>query len=90
MSRLSSSEVLNLILALTNCQVVVAKFLELAAVARLTELPATEGKTTERVAMMVLVVEIAALQLDLVESPRTVTARNSGEVGSGLRIRCSS
>jgi hypothetical protein len=67
MARLSNSEVLNLILALTNCQVVVAKFLELAAVAGLTELLATKGKTAERVAMMVVVVEIAALQLDLVE-----------------------
>jgi hypothetical protein len=46
-----------------NCRVVVAKFLELAAVAGLTELPATEGKTAERVATMVVVVEIAALQL---------------------------
>jgi hypothetical protein len=44
MARLLSSEVLNLILALTNCQVVVAEFLELAAVAVLTELPATEEK----------------------------------------------
>jgi hypothetical protein len=59
MVRLLSSEVLNLILVLTNCRVVVEKFLELAA---------TEGKTAERVAMMVVVVEIAALQLDLVES----------------------
>jgi hypothetical protein len=47
MARLSSSEVLNLILALTNYRVVVAKFLELAAVAGLTELPATEDKTAE-------------------------------------------
>jgi hypothetical protein len=68
MARLSSSEVLNLILALTNCRVVVPEFLELAAVAGLTELPVTEGKTAERVATMVVVVEIAALQLDLVES----------------------
>jgi hypothetical protein len=68
MARLSSSEVLNLILVLTNCQVVVAKFLELAVVAGLTELPATKEKTAERVTMMVVVVEIAALQLDLVES----------------------
>jgi hypothetical protein len=66
--RLSSSEVLNLIMVLTNYRVVVAKFLELAAVAGLTELLATEGKTVERVAMMVVVVEIAALQLDFVES----------------------
>jgi hypothetical protein len=48
--------------------VVVAQFLELAAVAGLYELPAIEGKTAERVAMMVVVAEIAALQLDLVES----------------------
>jgi hypothetical protein len=68
MARLSNFEILNLILALTNCQVVVAEFLELAAVAGLTELLATEGKTAERVAMMVVVVEIAALQVDLVES----------------------
>jgi hypothetical protein len=68
MARILSSEVLNLILALTNCRVVVAKFLESAAVAGLTELPTTEGKTAERVAMVVVVAEIAALQLDLVES----------------------
>jgi hypothetical protein len=68
MARLSSSEVLKLILVLTNCRVVVAKFLELAAVAGLTELLATEGKTAERVATMVVVAEITALQLDLVES----------------------
>jgi hypothetical protein len=68
MARLSSSEVLKLILVLTNCRVVVAIFLELAAVAGLTELPATEDRTAERVARMVVVAEIAALQLDLVES----------------------
>jgi hypothetical protein len=37
-------------------------------VAGLTKFLATEGKTAERVAMMVVVVEIAALRLDLVES----------------------
>jgi hypothetical protein len=68
MARLSSSEVLNLILVLTNCRVVVAKFLELAVVVGLTEFLATEGKTAERVATMVVVAEFAALQLDLVES----------------------
>jgi hypothetical protein len=68
MARLLSSGVLNLILVLTNYQVVVARFLELAVVAGLTELSATEGKIAERVAMMVVVVEIAALRLDLVES----------------------
>jgi hypothetical protein len=51
MARLLSSEFLNLILALTSCRVVVEKFLELAAVAGLTELPATGGKTAERVAV---------------------------------------
>jgi hypothetical protein len=68
MARLLSSEVLNLILVLTNCRVVVAIFIELATVAGLTELPVTEGRTAERVATMVVVAEIAALQLDLVES----------------------
>jgi hypothetical protein len=68
MARLSSFEVLNLILVLTNCRVVVVKFLELAAVAGLTELPATEGKTAERVATMIAIAEIVALRLDLVEN----------------------
>jgi hypothetical protein len=68
MERLSSSEVLKLILVLTNYRVVVAIFLELAAVAGLTELLATEDRTAERVARMVVVAEITALQLDLVES----------------------
>jgi hypothetical protein len=68
MARLSSSRVSNLILVLTNYQVVVARFLELAVVAGLTGLLATADKIAERVAMMVVVVEIAALQLDLVES----------------------
>jgi hypothetical protein len=68
MARLSSSGVSNLILVLTNYQVVVARFLELVVVAGLTELPATVEKIAERVAMMVAVVEIAALRLDLVES----------------------
>jgi hypothetical protein len=70
--------------------VVVAIFLELAAVAGLTELPATEHRTAERVARMVVVAEIAALQLDLVESSWNVAARSSGKVGSVLRRRCSS
>jgi hypothetical protein len=61
MARLSSSEVLNLILVLTNCQVVVVISLGLATAAELTELPATEGRTTEKVAKMVVVAEIAAL-----------------------------
>jgi type III secretory pathway component EscS len=61
MARLSSSKVLNLILVLTNCQVVVAIFLGLVVSAELTEFPATEGRTAEKVAKMVVVVEIAAL-----------------------------
>jgi hypothetical protein len=68
MARPLSYEFLNLTLALTNCQVVVAEFLELAAVAVLTELHATEEKPAERVAMMVVAVEIAARQPDLVEN----------------------
>jgi hypothetical protein len=68
MARLLSSEVLNLILVLTNCLVVVAIFLGLTAIAGLTELPATEGRTAEKVARMVVIAEIAALQLDLVEN----------------------
>jgi hypothetical protein len=64
MAKLSNSG----ILVLTNYQVVVGRFLELAVVAGSTELPATEGKIAERVAMMVAVVEIAALRLNLVES----------------------
>jgi hypothetical protein len=63
-----SSEFLNLIMALMNCQVVGAEFLELAVVVVLTELLETEEKTTERVAMMVVAVEIAARRPDLVES----------------------
>jgi hypothetical protein len=57
---LSSSEVLNWILVLTNCQVV-AIFLGLVAAAELTELPSTEGGTAEKVARMVVVAKIAAL-----------------------------
>jgi hypothetical protein len=47
---------------------VVAIFLELVAVAGLTELPATGGRTVEKVARMVAVAEIALLQLDLAEN----------------------
>jgi hypothetical protein len=61
MARLSGSEVLNSILVLTNYQVVVAIFLGLAAAAELIELPATEGRTAEKVAKMVVIAEIAAL-----------------------------
>jgi hypothetical protein len=60
--------VLNLILVLMNYRVVVVRFPELAVVAGLIGLPATEGKIAEMVAMMIVVVQIAALRLDLVES----------------------
>jgi hypothetical protein len=40
----------------------------LAVAVGLTELPATEGRTVEKVARMVVVAEIAALQLDLAEN----------------------
>jgi hypothetical protein len=68
MARLSSSAVPNLILVLTNYRVVVVRFPELDVVAGLIRLPATEGKIAEMVSMMIVVVEIAALRLDLVES----------------------
>jgi hypothetical protein len=48
--------------------VVVAIFLGLVVVAGLTELFATEDRTTEKVARMVEVAEIVALQLDLAEN----------------------
>jgi hypothetical protein len=68
MARLSSSGVLNLILVLTNYREVVVGFPELAVVAESIGLPATEGKIAEMVAMMIVVVEIVALRLDMVES----------------------
>jgi hypothetical protein len=86
MARLSGSEVLNSILVLINYHVAVEIFLGLAA----TELPATEGRTVEKVAKMVVVAEIAALRLDLVENSRTVVARSLGEVDLALRRRYSS
>jgi hypothetical protein len=68
MARLSSSGVLSLILVLLNYRMVVVKFPELTVVAGLIELPATEEEIAEMVAMMIVVVEIAALRLGLVES----------------------
>jgi hypothetical protein len=68
MANLSNSEALSLILVSTNYLVVVAIFLKLAAVAGLTELLATEGRTVEKVARMIVVAEIAALQLDLAKN----------------------
>jgi hypothetical protein len=60
MARLSGSEVLNLILVLTNCQVAATIFLELAVAAELTELPATKGRTVGTVATMVVVAKTVA------------------------------
>jgi hypothetical protein len=68
MANLSSSGVSNLILVSTNCRVVVVRFPELAVVAGLIGFLATKGNIAEMVAMMIVVVEIAALGLDLVES----------------------
>jgi hypothetical protein len=90
MVRLSSFGVLNLILVLMNYRAAVVRFPESAVVAGLIGLPATEGKIAEMVAMMIVVVEIAALRLDLVENSWVVAARSSGEVDSALRMRCSS
>jgi hypothetical protein len=70
--------------------VVVAIFLGLAAAAELTELLETEGRTTEKVAKMVVIPEIAALRLYLVETSRTVVARSLGEVELALRRQYSS
>jgi hypothetical protein len=47
---------------------VVVRFPELAVVDGLIGLPAIEGKIAEMVAVMIVVVEIAALRLDLAES----------------------
>jgi hypothetical protein len=68
MAKLSNSEFLNLALALTNYQVVVAIFRGLAVAVGLTELPVTEGRTDGKVARMVVVAEIAAWQLDLAKN----------------------
>jgi hypothetical protein len=54
-------EFLNSILDLTNCQVVVAIFLEFVAVAELIELPETEDRTAEKVAKMAVVAGTVAL-----------------------------
>jgi hypothetical protein len=60
-AKLSGFEFLNSILVLMTYQVVVAIFIGLAAAVELTELLAIEGRTTEKVAKMVVVAEIAAL-----------------------------
>jgi hypothetical protein len=84
-----SSEVLHLTEALMSFLEVVAKFPESVEVAELTGLPATEGKIAAMVATMAVIARIAELGLDLVVSSRIAAARNSGEIGSALRMRCS-
>jgi hypothetical protein len=83
------SEVLHLTEALMSFLEVVAKFPESVEVAELTGLPATEGKIAAMVATMAVIARIAELGLDLVVSSRIAAARNSGEIGSALRMRCS-
>jgi uncharacterized MAPEG superfamily protein len=84
-----SSEVLHLTEALTNFLEVVAKFLESVVVAGLTGLPATEGKIAAMAATMTVIARIAELGLNLVVSSRIAAAKNLGETGLALRMRCS-
>jgi hypothetical protein len=60
-AKLLGSEFLNSILVLTNCQVVVAIFIGLVAAVELIELLATEDRTAEKAAKMVVVAGIAAM-----------------------------
>jgi hypothetical protein len=85
-----NSEVLHLTEALTSCLGVVARFPELVVVAGLIGLPVTGEKTAEMVAMMIVVVRTAEMGLNLIESSWIAAARNSGETGLALRMRCSS
>jgi hypothetical protein len=84
-----SSEVLHLTETLTNFLEVVAKFPESVEVAGLTGLPATEGKIAAMATTMTVIARIAELGLNLVVSLRIVAAKNSGEIGLALRMRCS-
>jgi hypothetical protein len=56
-----NSEVLNFILALTNCQVVVVIFLELVAAVGLIELLETGDRIAEKAAKMAVVAGTVAL-----------------------------
>jgi hypothetical protein len=89
MAMLWSSEVLHLTETLTNFLEVVAKFPESVVAAGLTGLPATEGKIGTMAAMMTVVARIAELGQNLVVSSRIAVAKNSGEIGLALRMRCS-
>jgi hypothetical protein len=84
-----SSEVPNLTEALTNFLEVVARFPEWVVVAGLTGLPATEGKIAATAATLTVVAGIAELGQNLTVGSRIEVARNSGETGLALRMRCS-
>jgi hypothetical protein len=84
-----SSEVLNLIVALANFLEAVARFPESVAVAELTGLLATEGKIAATAATMTVVAGIAELGQNLPVSSQIAVAKNSGEIGLALRMRCS-
>jgi Flp pilus assembly protein CpaB len=66
----------------------VAIFLESAAVVGLTGLLATEGKIAATAATMPVVAGIAELGQNLTTSSRIAIAKNSGEIGLALRMRC--
>jgi hypothetical protein len=89
MAMLWSYEVLNLTVALTNFLEVVARFPESAAVAELTGLLATEGKIAATAATMTVAAEIVELGQNLPVSSQIAVAKNSGEIGLALRMRCS-
>jgi hypothetical protein len=84
-----SSEVPNLTEAMTNFLEVVARFPEWVVVAGLTGLLATEGKIAATAATLTVVAGIAGLRQNLTVGLRIAAARNSGETGLALRMRCS-
>jgi hypothetical protein len=86
MAMLWSSEVPNLTEALTNFLEVVPEWV---VVAGLTGLLATEGKIAATAATLTVVAGIAELGQNLTVGSRIAAARNPGEIGLALRIRCS-
>jgi hypothetical protein len=89
MAMLWSSEVPNLTEALTNFLEVAARFPEWVVVARLPGSLATEGKIAATAATLTMVAGIAELGQNLTVGSRIAAARNSGETGLALRMRCS-
>jgi hypothetical protein len=89
MAMLWSSEVPNLIEALTNFLEVVAGFPEWVAVAGLPGSLVTEEKTAAMAAMLTVVAGIAELGQNLTVDSRIEAARNSGETGLALKMQCS-